>query len=70
MKTEIYDRTELDTVIDEYMPESYGRLVKAYIDRQENRIKWVVKRARMACELVGDNVVDEALMYQGIEDEN
>ena len=65
---EIYDRdvlnklitAEMDSIVD-------ATLVLNYIDRLEARIKWITKRSRMACELVGDNVVDEAMYYSGEE---
>ncbi len=66
--TEIYDRdvlnklitAEMDSIVD-------ATLVMNYVDRLEARIKWITKRSRMACELVGDNVVDEAMCYSGEE---
>ena len=69
--TEIYDRdvlnklitAEMDSIVD-------ATLVMNYIDRLEARIKFITKRSRMACEMVGDNMVDEALMYAEINDDD
>ena len=59
---EIYERFALDAYIADSCNETDARIIRNYIDRLEARIKWITKRSRMACELVGDNVVDEALM--------
>jgi len=62
---EIYDRIELnDLLVDRMDSIVDATLVMNYIDRLEARIKWITKRSRIACELVGDNVVNEAVMYE------
>jgi len=68
---EIYNRIELnDLLVDRLDSIVDASLVMNYIDRLEQRIKWVTKRSRMACELVGDNVVDEALMYDRMDNDD
>jgi len=65
---EIYDRIELnDLIVDRMDSLVDATLVMNYIDRLEQRIGWITKRSRMACELVGDNVVDEALMFDRMD---
>jgi len=67
---EIYDRIELnDLLVDRMDSIVDATLVMNYIDRLENRIKWITKRSRMACEIVGDHFVDEALMYAEMNDD-
>ena len=65
---EIYDRDVLNKLITAEMDSiADATLVMNYIDRLEQRIGWITKRSRMACELVGDNVVDEALMFDRMD---
>lgn len=65
---EIYDRIELNDLLVNRLDSTVdATLVMNYIDRLEQRIEWVTKRSRMACELVGDNVVDEALMFDRMD---
>ena len=67
---EIYDRIELnDLLVDRMDSIVDATLVMNYIDRLEARIKWITKRSRIACELVGDNVVNEAVMYEDMNDD-
>lgn len=65
---EIYNRIELNDLLVNRLDSTVdATLVMNYIDRLEQRIEWVTKRSRMACELVGDNVVDEALMFDRMD---
>lgn len=65
---EIYDRDVLNKLITAEMDSiADATLVMNYIDRLEQRIGWITKRSRIACELVGDNVVDEALMFDRMD---
>ena len=67
---EIYDRDVLNKLITSEMKHIVdATLVMNYIDRLEARIKWITKRSRMACEIVGDHFVDEALMYAEMNDD-
>jgi len=67
---EIYDRIELnDLLVDRMDSIVDATLVMNYIDRLEARIKWITKRSRIACEIVGDNVVNEAIMYEDTNDD-
>jgi hypothetical protein len=66
---EIYDRFALDAYIADSCNETDARIIRNYIDRLEARIKHITKRSRMACEIVGDHFVDEALMYAEISDD-
>ena len=66
---EIYDRIELnDLLVDRMDSIVDATLVMNYIDRLEARIKWITKRSRIACEIVGDNVVNEAVMYERMDE--
>ena len=68
---EIYDRIELnDLIVDRMDSLVDATLVMNYIDRLEQRIEWITKRSRMACEMVGDHMVDEALMYERINNDD
>ena len=65
---EIYDRDELyDLIVDRMDSIVDATLVMNYIDRLEQRIQWITKRSRMACEMVGDHMVDEALMFDRMD---
>jgi len=67
---EIYDRIELnDLLVDRMDSIVDATLVMNYIDRLEARIKHITKRSRMACEIVGDHFVDEAIMYEDMNDD-
>jgi len=68
---EIYDRIELnDLLVDRMDSIVDATLVMNYIDRLEARIKWITKRSRIACEIVGDNVVNEAVMYERMDEDD
>ena len=44
-------------------------IINNYIDRKEAQIKWLQKKARVACEIIGDNTVNEHMMYEDMNDD-
>ena len=67
---EIYDASEIQSfVIDVCDSIVDAVIINNYIDRKEAQIKWLQKKSRIACELIGDNVVSESMMYEDMNDD-
>lgn len=67
---EIYDVSEIQSfVIDVCDSIVDAVIINNYIERKEAQIKWLQKKSRIACELIGDNVVSESMMYEDMNDD-
>lgn len=67
---EIYDPSEIQSfVVDVCDSIVDAVIINNYIERKEAQIKWLQKKSRIACELIGDNVVSESMMYEDMNDD-